>query len=591
MAQVKMKSPAMAALRELSLSVSPVAIARTVRAAQDSLTSAMFRLLCAVLIPALCSCADLHQRPDGSSMLDGDPGAVDREEYGELEYLEEHPLDPMTAEPRELRSIPGFPERLVERLIAERERHRTIRRLLEALTPPEREELRRYESYLELPGRLPLHLEAWYTVDRLGPENERRDDSRLTCRSDRFRLSARYRSEEIYRLYLAGSWPTGHVRLHCGDLMPDLAMGLCFSSYISSYPFSRGYHIRKRRWVSGATSLYGVSMRGGAAEFWTGPARILLLGGRQCSYSDGRLDVEGPTVLCGRLALLRNGFSAGTTLHAVDGQRRDPVCSVDLSWSGERIDAAAEIASDGEGWSGIWAFSVRGERSGMSILLYDIPPGRDHPMGRSFYGAGRWRRGCSLVLDQRLARRIRIFSAFERSGANDPYEARRRDLLRFECRWSSGGNSMKLSLKRRIERRSILMPYPSGEEQPEDEVTDSIHLLQTWRLPASLRLRISCRAPLERGRSGFLVCPSLTIDRRFSATLSWALHRAIEGSPLFYCYERSPRGLYPWRALRGDGWRVALIGVVSVGPARLALGLAVQNGGQYEGAAQAGLAF
>lgn len=551
----------------------------------------MLRLLFMVLLPALFSCAAPHHRSDNSSVLDGDPEGADREEYGAIEYLEEHPLDPMTAEPSELRSLPGFPERLVERLIDERERNPTIRRLLEALTPPEREALRQYESYLELPGRLPVRLEAWYTADRLGPERERRNDARLACSNGRFRLSARYRTEEIYRLYLAGSLPTGHVRLHGGDFMPDLAMGLCFSSYMTSYPFSHGYHIRKRRWVSCATSLYGVSMRGGAAEFWAGPARILLLAGRGCSYSDGRLDVKGPTILCGRFALVRSGLSAGATLHTIDEQGRDPVYSVDASWSGERVDAAAELASDGGGWSGVWALSVRGERSGMSLLIYDLPMGWDQPMGRSFFGAGRWRRGGSIVLDQRLARRIRIYSAFERSGASDSFEAKKRDLLRFECRWSAGGNSMKLSLKRRIERRSILMPCPSSEEQPGDDVTDSIHLLQTWRLPASLRLRISCRAPLERGRSGYLVCPSLTIDRRFNATVSWAVHRAIEGSPLFYCYERSLKGLYPWRALRGDGWRVAFIGGISIGPVRLSLSLAAQKGGLYEGAAQMGTVF
>ena len=513
------------------------------------------------------------------------------EEYGALEYLEEHPLDPMKAEPRELRSIPGFPEHLVERLIDERERNGTIRRLLEALTPPEREALRRYESYLELPGILPLRFEAWYTADRIGPEGERRDDVKLVSRGERFRMNARYRSEDVYRFYLEGSLPSGHLRLHGGDFIPDIAMGLCFSSYMTSYQFSHGYHIRKRRWISGATSLYGASMRGGAMEFWAGPLRALLLGGRGCSYSDGRLDVKGPAILCGRCALTRSGLSAGAGIYSTDGPGRDPVCSVDASFSGERLEVAAEIASDGDDWSGIWALSVRGERSGISLLIYELPQGIDHPMGRPFYGAGMWRRGGSIVLDRRISRRVRIFTAFERSDAIDPFEPKERDIIRLEGRWSAGGNSLKLSLKRRIERRSILIPYPTSEEQPEDEVNDSIHLLQTWRLPLSLRIRISCRVPLELSRSGYLVSPSLTIDRRLSATISWALHRAVEGTPLFYCYERSLKGLYPWRALRGDGWRVALIGAISVGPIRLALSLNAQNEGLYECATQIGATF
>jgi hypothetical protein len=551
----------------------------------------MLLLLRAALLFVLCSCAAFQGGPDGSPAFDGDPDGADREEYETLEYLEEHPLDPMTAGPGELRSLPGFPERLVERLMTERRRFGTVRRLFEGLTPPERETLRRYEPYLELPGRLPLRLEGWYTADRLGPEGEKRDDIRFAFRSERLRMNARYRSEDIYRLYLSGFLPSGHVRLHAGDFMPDLGMGLCFNSYMTSYPFSGGYHIHRRRWVSSATSLYGASIRGGAVEIWAGPARMLLLHGRGCSYSDGRLDVEGPDVLCARLALARGGLSAGGTIHTVDGRSAGPVGSVDASWSRGRVDAAAEVAFEGGGWSGLWAVSVRGERSGMSMLIYGLPPEWDQTMGRSFYGAGRGRRGGSVVLDRRIGSHIRIFSAFERSEASDPYDERRRDLIRLECRWSAGPGSMKFSIKRRIERRSILMPYPSGEEQPGDDVTDSIHLLQTWRLAAWLRLRISCRGALEREKSGYLVCPSITIDRPLHVSLSWALHRAIEGTPILYCYERSLKGQYPWRALRGDAWRVALLARISLGPLRLAITLGAQNEDMYEGAAQMGIKF
>jgi hypothetical protein len=567
------------------------ALVQLIEGNRHSVIAVVLLIFSVVLIAVLPSCALFHGREDGSCPLDGDPEGTDREEYDALEFLEDHPLDMMTADPGELRALPGFPERLVERLIAERRRNTTARRLFEALTPPEREALRRYETYLELPGRLPLGLEARFTADRLGPETERCHDARIACRDEMFRLSARYRSEEIYRFYLAGSLPTGHLRLHIGDFMPDLAMGLCFSSYTTSYPFSHGYHIRRRRWVSGATSLYGASMRGGAAEVWAGPVRMLLLGGRRCSYADGRLDVEGPDIRCGRFALRLGRFSAGMILHTVEGLVSGPICSVDALWSGERIDAAAEFISCSNEWSGVWAISVRGEVSRMSMLIYDIEPGWGGFMGRSFYGAGRRRRGGSIVLDRRITRRIRLFSAFERSSADDPSEAKVRDLFRFECRWSAGGKSIKFSFKRRIERRSILIPCPLGGGQPDDEVTDSIQILQKWRLPGSLDLRVSVRSPLERGRSGYLVCPSLTFGRRIHATLSWAVHRSVEGMPTFYCYERSLKGQYPWRALRGDGWRVALLGGASIGPLRLALGLSVQRRGPYEAATQIGIKF
>lgn len=543
------------------------------------------------LVILLSSCALIHGSTEGSSTLPGDLDGIDMDEYQALEHLEEHPLDPMTAEPDELRTLPGFPERLLKRLIDERERNNTIRRLFDSLTPPERDALRRYEPYLELPGRLPIRIEAWFTADRLGPGRERRDDMRLASRGEGFRARARYRSEDLYRFYLAGFLPSGHARLHVGDFTPDLAMGLCFSSYTATYPFSHGYHIRKRRWVSGTTSLYGASMRGGAAEFWAGSIRALFLGGRLCSYREGRLDVGGPAVLCGRFSLARGGFSVGAGIHYIERGGDEPVSSFDASWSEGPMETAAEISTNGKDWCGLWAISVRGKGSGMSLLVYELPGGMGHPLGRYFYGAGRWRRGGSIVLQRRLASPLRLFCSFERSDARDPFGAKRRDLLRLECRWSAGGSSVKLSLKRCIERQSILMPHPSSGERPEGEISDSIHLLQAWRLFGSTRLRVSCRAPLERGGRGYLVCPSLTIDRGLSVTLSWALHRAVDGMPLFYCYERSLKGQYPWRALRGDGWRVALIGGVSIGPVRIASGLSTTSGGAYEGGAQLGAKF
>lgn len=550
------------------------------------------RFLLSSALAILCSCGAQRHWPALPPALDGGMDGTDREEYEALDRLEEHPLDLMTAGPGELRSLPGFPEHLLERVIEERQRHGTARRLFDALTPPEREALRRYESYLELPGRLPMRFEARYTADRLGPGEERRDDLRLSWRSERFRTNARYRSEDIHRLYIAGTLLSGHIRLHGGDLVPDMAMGLCFSSYTASYPFSSGYHIRSRRGVTSATSLYGPSMRGGAMEAWAGPARLLITGGRVCSYANGFIATEsGPSVCGARLAVRRKGFSGGGCVHTIEGDGALPIWSADLAWSGEGIDTGAEIAGDGRVWSGLWALSVRSERTGMSLMIHDLHPGWDHPLGRPFYGTGKGRRGCSIVIDRLLARRIRVYSAFERCDAVDAREEKRRDLLRLECRWSTGSGSVKLSIRRRIERRSILVPVPPAVEQPVDKVTDSILLLQRWRLWSSFHLRVSCRGTVERGLSGYLFCPSLVMDRGFLMSLSWAVHRAIEGTPSIYYYERSLKGRYPWRALRGDGWRVALLVEAPIGPLQLALSFGAQKGDLYEAATQAVLTF
>jgi len=543
-------------------------------------------VLCAACVAVAGSCGIHHRGAAVPFAYEDGAEETEREEYGVLRRLEEDPLDPMTARPAELRSIPGFPEGLAERLIDERRRHGTARGLFDALTPPEQETLRRYEPYIELPGRKPLRFEAWCTADRPGPGDERRDDIRVACRSDRFLLNSRYRSGDIHRLYISGSLPNGYARLHGGDLSADLAMGLCFSSHVTTYPFSSGYHVPAGRSISSATSLFDASLRGGAGEIWAGPARVLLLGGRLCSYSDGRLDAEGPAVRCARLALSLRGCRAGGAVHTIEERGGGPIWSADLSWSGDRAGAAAEIAFKAGAWSGLWALSVRGKRSGMSLLIHDIHPGWNHPTGRSFYGAGRRRRGFSIVIERRFARRMHLLSAIERSDAGDPYEEKSRDLFRLECRWSGSSGSVKFSVKRRIERRSILIPFPPDGVQPGDEVTDSIHLLQRWRLSPSLRLRISCRGTFERKRSGYLLCPSVSVDRVVRATLSWALHRTIEGMPLIYCYERSLKGRYPWLALRGDGWRVALLVELPVGPFRFGASLAAQKGELHEGAVQ-----
>jgi hypothetical protein len=508
-----------------------------------------------------------------------------------LEHFEQNPLDLISADADVLRSLPGFPEPLVQRIIEARVGSSTVAKLLAQLTPPDREILRRYEAYISLPGRLPVRLEARFTADRIGKSAGTREDMRCAFESDLFRARARRQGGEAYRHYASGALYRRHIRVHGGDFAPDLAMGLLFSSYSSSYPFSHGYHIRRKRWIAGISSFYGASMRGAAVEIWMGRAKLLLFGGKRCNYDDGHLEANGSSITGGRLEVSRQSLSLGVTA-CRDGESQGGItASLDAHATGGCFEAAGEIVLAGRKAGCMVALCAKSEAGKASIALYDIdcdPPG---DFGRPLYGRYRTKRGVSIVLRRRFAgRRIEILSAFEHLRSSNVIEDRKRDLVRLECRWSARRVKIKLSYRLRTDSRCVMIPFPPSRESVIDE-SSSLALLQNWKIRKGLRIRISFRAPLEREARGYLICPSVTIGRASFATASYALHRATSGNPVFYCYERSLEGLYPWRALRGDGWRVALIGELHVGPLRLGIGCSAQKPGGREACMQARLLF
>jgi hypothetical protein len=413
---------------------------------------------------------------------------------------------------------------------------------------------------------------------------------RCTLEEERLRLSGRYADAYAYRLYAAGRLYRGHVRVHGGDFAPDLAVGLLYSSYSSTYPFSSGYHIRKMRWIAGRMSFYGPSMRGAAVEVWAGCAHLLAFRGSPCSYKGGRIETSGALVTGGRLEFTKRGLSMGATACTDETSSRSLTVSIDASLIRERFEAAGELIVTGEGTGCVFGCSTRRGRGEASLFLYGMHSFSSRAFGRPLQGRYPAKRGASLVLRRGIRAGIEVLSAFEHGSSSNVIEERSRDLVRLECRWSARRHRVKVSYSRRIDSRSIMVPYPPGGVMP-PEVSSSLGIVQTSRIRKSLRVRVSIRAPLEREGSGYLICPSITLEHAVRATLSWAVHRATSGSPLFYCYERSLDGLYPWRALRGDGWRVALFGGMSVGPIRLAFFCAAQQPGGREAGLQAGTSF
>ena len=133
------------------------------------------------------------------------------------------------------------------------------------------------------------------------------------------------------------------------------------------------------------------------------------------------------------------------------------------------------------------------------------------------------------------------------------------------------------------------MPFPPQDDTDVD-VTRSANLLQSFRLIGRARLRISFRMPLEEER-GILVAPSILLDRPIKAALSYAWHRSYRGTPLFYLYESTIRGFYPWRSLRGDGWRISSMCEISADVIRLASGFSIDESGEREGTIQLSVTF
>jgi hypothetical protein len=517
------------------------------------------------------------------------PEDAEQEEFALLEHFEQNPLDLASGEAEEFLLLPGFPEALAERIIEARSRARTRAQLLARLTPPELEILRRYEAYISLPRRRPVGFETRFTVDRIGKSVGRRQDVRCIFESGILRASVRVESGDAYRHYLSFGFCREHIRLHGGDFSPDLAMGLLFSSYSSTYPFSNGYHIRKKRWIAVSSSFYSASVRGAAAEVWLGRARMLAFRGRRCRYEGERLDAHGDWVTGGRLEVTRRCVSLGVNAYRGGESRGGIAASVDALAARGCFEAAGELVLAGGEAGCIVGLGARSGAGRASIAIYDIDCNLPADFSRPFYGRHRARRGVSLVLRRRLAgRRLEALCALEHAGSSNIVEKRGRNIVRLECRFSARRTKIKISYRFRTEERAVMVPFPPGGGPYFDE-SSSLALLQNSMPRKGLRIRFSLRAPLEREARGYLICPSVTIGRSSNATISWALHRATRGRPVFYCYERSLGGLYPWRALRGDGWRVALIGEMHIGPLRLGIGFAAQRPGGREASLQAKL--
>ncbi len=543
----------------------------------------MRRSVFALAVIILCSCGALRRElPFDSS---GDMSQIDREEYELLAMLEEHPLDPMKARSDDLLMIPGFPKRLAERIYELRKDAKSLSALIGRLTPPERDALYRFEAYLLLPGGERVRWETRFTVRERWEHHERSWDLRTDLRSQRFRILARSRPDGVHRFYLSGGCCRGYLRVHAGDFKPDLAWGLLSSSYQSSYPFSSGYFIRGCRWIAGTSSFYGPSIRGGALEAWMGRMRLLFFRGNECTYYNGRLSTRGEAMSGFRCEAGFEDATVGVSICAGQRLPKERAVAVDFGLERGIIEMQCELALFGEvAAEGVCAFRARGPKNDLRLLFIGNGLSSASRFGRPFHGRSGPKRGLSVVARRRLGGRMELLSAFERWSSWDGRRSDSGDLIRVELRRRGRISDTKLSYSWRRESDCRLMPFPPLFDADID-VTRSANLLQSFRLSRNARLRISIRLPLEEER-GILVAPSILVDRPFKAALSYAWHRSYIGTPVFYLYEPTVRGFYPWRPLGGDGWRISALCEISVHMLRFSSVFCIDGAGEREGTVQ-----
>ena len=546
------------------------------------------RSVCALALLASCSCGILQREPppDGFETA----SRSDREEYELLYRFEENPLDPMRARSGDLCTIPGFPARLAERIAELREGTGSVSTMIGRLTPPERDALYRFEPYLLLPGRRPVVWETRFTVVEREGDHERLWDVRTDLRSQRCRVLARSRPDDVYRFYLSAGCCRGYLRLHAGDFTPDLAWGLVSSSYHTSYPFSSGYCIRRCRWITGTSSFYCPSIRGGAVEAWMGRMRLLLFLGNECSYYNGRLFTRGDQLSGVRCEADFEDVTAGVSICTGPRLPEGRAVSLDFGLDRGAVEMQCELALFGKNSAeGVCALRIRGLRNDLRLMFRGNGLNRASRFGRSFHGRSGPKRGFSVVARRRLGGRIEFLSALEHWNSWNGRRNGSGDLIRIELRRRGKVSETKLSYSWRRDTVCSLMPFPPQDDTDVD-VRRSANILQSLRLIGRARLRISLRMPLEEER-GILVAPSILLDRPIKAVLSYAWHRSYRGTPLFYLYESTVRGFYPWRSLRGDGWRISSMCEISADMIRLASGFSIDKSGEREGTIQLSVIF
>ncbi len=523
------------------------------------------RSICCVLIGFLVlSCSGSGIREKGlREAPSGIPEEIEMEEFDAIESLAENPIDPKRATLEMFLSIPGFPSDLASRVIRARGENRTGNRWLAMLTPAERETLYRFDRFVMLPERRPTRVRARVTHVHVGsPESERSDaflsvdDERCKLRF-RERLTARDHSVSPYvsRMFISSALNVG-----VGDFIPDYALGLLFNGSPYYYPFTSGFPLRGNRWIAPVPSWYGEAIRGCAVEGWVNRFRGMLFAGRPRMYRAGAVEFDR-CVYGGRGCVAARGGEVGCTYACVEHGSSGTVFAVDGRWRTGDVHTAIEVVAAGRGTgAGTGGISLRGDPIDAGLVVYRIPFGLHGRFGAVPGGritGGSWQRGIASFVSGAVLGCSYVRASFERFVTGDASTRQTKEIVRAEVETRLRRASMKLSYKWRLYRDESGIPYPCGDPIMADE-TEGMHFLFLGRHGAVSRLRLSVRLVSEERGEGYLVSSSARIGlfrNRLRCTVATSRYRSRSGEPFLYLYEPVLEGSFPWKAVRGSGWR------------------------------------
>lgn len=412
----------------------------------------------------------------------------------------------------------------------------------------------------------------------------RKTKSGITLEGDCFRLRVRVEREEtevrslFYTRVDARRIP---LRIDAGYFLPDIAMGLVYSGYEFSYPFSTGYPLRKPKWLAGRTSFYGKTIRGMALSMSFTGLRWMIFSGEQGTWSGGRFKGGSGKAKGVRLERPVKGMQLGVTLDnsggrcrtGIDGRKKIGMTSMsfELCCSESSLTAAE------------WGFSRKVKNGNAGLALYLVPAGDLPPFGYISGGSGNRgmdRRGISSVFSMKFRRRCRLRFAFEHNRYLSASADKIRNRWRIECLFRAGMGRMRMGWTHSDALEKKTLPFPSDHGN-DSEASESLNIVADCHHALTGRMRIACRFPCSENHCGMILSHLHRFESRgkaikFDITVSW--YRSIRGEAPFYIYEPVLKGSYPWKYLRGAGRRLSLLASLGVKRFRIVTVTAWQTG-------------
>jgi hypothetical protein len=416
------------------------------------------------------------------------------------------------------------------------------------------------EALVRLNSRLLLSMREF------GIRNVPLYDLRFDLAEGGFRFSTRYNRREgngrfVYFLDVADR--KYGIRASAGYFMPDIAMGMVFSGYDMTYPFSSGFPLRKYKLLVRRSSFYGCSIKGVAMSVMAKRLYLMAFAGRAGKWTsdeyvmdDGhlggfRVETSAGKARSGITLSFDNGFcNAGTDLRMDYGN-----ASVSIELSGCAMNRI----------SGMTGVRWRNRLGSVGIVFFVIDMDTDIglgniPGGREGYSA--YRRGYLFSTTRKLRKSISGRIALGQTSYGNSDRLDLKNSCRAEVSIRTYGIRITTGYVTNSTSSLSIMPVPQAGS-PSLSMRRSVNLLALKEFGRTGRMRISARYPFGDEKSGLILTNSIRFagrKRKKILNLSFTWHRAFRGSPSFYSYQPVLMGEYPWKYFDGDGlfWVVSL---------------------------------